>query len=162
MKGILDLPKDLIQKLAIEYIYDVESFAQAHPYFRRCIDTDNVHRRNEQFNYPNDRLRIFTTTMAFRHIISIEFIHKKFKDHNIRFYHGPRDHGIIMEILNGNEITQKLFNIYPIKWSHCVGILYNVSPFGLFDFIYKLLQYGYSCEYYNSENGEESRKYFFN
>jgi len=162
MKGILDLPKDLIQKIAIEYLYDVESFAQAHPYFRRCIDTGNIHRRNEQFNYPNDRIRIFATKLAFEHIIRIRFMYKDFKDHNIQFYHGNQYHGIIMEILRGNEITQKLFHTYPIKWSQCIGILYNISPFGLFDFVYKILQYGYSCEYYKTDENGDSREYFFN
>jgi hypothetical protein len=162
MKGILHLPKDLIQKLAIQYIDDVESFAQSHPYFRRCIDMDNIHRKKEQYNYPNDRIRIFATKLAFQDRISVRFLYKDFKDHSIDFYHGPRDHGIIMEILNGNGITQKLFDVYPIKWSHCIGILYNISPFGLFDFVYKILQCGYSCEYYKTDENGDSIEYLFN
>jgi hypothetical protein len=163
MKGILHLPKDLIQKLAIQYIDDVESFAQSHPYFRRCIDMDNIHRKKEQYNYPNDRIRIFATKLVFENTKHIEFRYKDLKDHIIQFYHSTTyHHGIIMEILNENEITQKLFGIYPIKWSHCIGILYNISPFGLFDFVYKILQCGYSCRYFKTDENGVSRKYLFN
>lgn len=159
MKGILHLPKDIIQKIAVEYIEDVESFAQSHLYFRRCIDMDNIHRKNEQFNYPNDRIRIFATKLAFRPITdNMTFFHVNFKDHYILFY---QRNGIIMEIANENDITRRIFRNYPLKRSISISMLYNIAPNGLFEFIYKFLDCGYSCQYEIYENGE-SKKYFFN
>lgn len=162
MKGILHLPKDLIQKLAIEYIDDVESFAQSHPYFRRCIDMDNIHRKKELYNYPNDRIRIFATKLALFPITdNITFLHADFKNHYILFYQGKSLHGVVMEINNENAITGRLFKSYPVKRTFKISILYNITSDELFEFIYKILNCGYSCQYEIYKDGE-SRKYFFN
>lgn len=157
---MFSLPKDIIQKIAIEYLDDVESFSQIHPYIRRCINIDNVHRKHEQFHYPNDRIRIFATKIGFEFYEFINGLHFKFKDSNnytVYFYLSAINYGITMELLFENSITKKIFKYYPIKQGCGCFVLEEITRFLLFHFVYKLLENGCSCAY-----SKDSKEYFFN
>lgn len=137
-KNLKDLPKDIINKIAIDNFdsaLDLEAWAQTNLKNRRAVDIDKIFRRWEQDRMPNNRWRILSQELSQQ---QVKLIFIKEED-NIEIYYSYIDkkHFIYFENKK-SAIKQKLYDL---------KLLINDSEpkSNHLDYlIYKLFEKGYS------------------